>query len=97
MFIGAICYSVWIWGFLIPCYYQEDKKHHGGEAPDEWYLDIYFVRTVLVLTAIINGVGAAMLFVSQGLLISECACHENKGLYNGFYWSLYMASGLAGN
>lgn len=97
MFIGAICYSVWIWGFLIPCLYRDEKKQHGGQDPDEWYLDINLVRTVLVLTALINGVGAALLFVSQGLLISETACHENKGFYNGFYLSVFMASGFTGN
>jgi hypothetical protein len=97
MFIGAIFYSVWIWAFLIPVYYREEKLAHKGEELDEWYMDINFVRAVLILSAILNGVGAALLFVSQGLLISECATHENKGLFNGFYWSVFMASLLSAN
>ena len=25
MFYGAICYSIWIWTFLVPVYYREEK------------------------------------------------------------------------
>lgn len=97
MVVGAICYSLWIWGFLIPDYYHTQKKLLKGEEPDEWYLDKDFVRSVLVVTSAINGIGAGLMWVASGTLISHLACFENKGFFNGFYISCLMSSRLFSN
>ena len=55
------------------------------------------IEKLIVLTAAINGFGAGILWVAQGKFISECACDENKGFFNSFFWCFFMASSIFGN
>jgi MFS family permease len=55
------------------------------------------IEYLLVLTGAINGFGAGILWVAQGKFISECACDENKGFFNSFFWCFFMASNIIGN
>ena len=43
-----------------------------------------------------TGAGAGLLWVSQGKFISDCACDENKGFYNSFFWCWFMSSNIIG-
>ena len=55
------------------------------------------IEYLIVLTGAINGFGAGILWVAQGKFISECACDENKGFFNSFFWCFFMASNIIGN
>ena len=55
------------------------------------------IEYLIVFTAAINGFGAGILWVAQGKFISECACDENKGFFNSFFWCFFMASNIIGN
>jgi hypothetical protein len=57
-----------------------------------WILNKNLIKILLILTAAINGAGAGILWVSQGKFISECACDENKGFYNSYFWAIFMSS-----
>ena len=52
---------------------------------------------LLILTAAINGAGAGILWVAQGKFISDCACKENVGFFNSYFWAFFMASQITGN
>jgi MFS family permease len=52
---------------------------------------------MLTVTAAINGAGAGILWVSQGIYISQCATNETKGFYNGYFWAFFMSSQIVGN
>ena len=60
------------------------------DAP--WILNKNLIKFLIILTSAINGAGAGILWVSQGKFIAECACDENKGFYNSYFWAIYMSS-----
>ena len=51
-----------------------------------------FIVTIIIICAIINGVGASLIWVSNGNYISECATPKTKGFFYGFFWIVYMSS-----
>ena len=76
MGVGAICYTVYIFSFILPSLYSEYRKDHQKE-PDIWIFDKTLIQTVMVLMAAILGMGAGILWAAQGNYISELACDEN--------------------
>ena len=64
-------------------YYKEDTKTT--------------LIAIILLSAGVNGFGAAVLWVSQGKYISQCAIAQNKGIFNGIFWAFYMSSNVLGN
>ena len=88
LFIGALCYTFWIVCFLLPSYYAE----YEDKTNLPWYLDHNLITISLLLTAAINGAGAGILWTAQGKFISECACEENKGFFNSYFWAIFMGS-----
>jgi MFS family permease len=52
---------------------------------------------LLILTAAINGSGAGILWVAQGNFIALCACEENKGFFNSYFWGFFMSGLIFGN
>ena len=51
-----------------------------------------FITTMLIICALINGFGAALIWVANGNYISECATPKTKGFFYGFFWVVYMMS-----
>lgn len=90
MSLGALCYTFWIVCFLLPSYYA-DLSDKDKENPP-FILNKNFITVMLLLTAAINGAGAGILWTAQGKFISECACAENKGFFNSYFWAIFMAS-----
>jgi MFS family permease len=66
MCFGALCYSFWIFSFLLPSYYSQQKDR--GSLP--WYLKKGFIEAVCNITSGITGFGAGILWVCQGNFIS---------------------------
>ena len=56
-----------------------------------------FIVTLIIICAIINGVGASLIWVSNGNYISECATPKTKGFFYGFFWIVYMSSQVVGS
>ena len=54
------------------------------------------IKFLLIFAAVINGAGAGVLWVSQGAYVAECACDENKGFFNSFFWAFFMSSQVIG-
>ena len=88
MSCGAMCYSLWIASFILPTISNENSSYEFNKD---------FIEYVVIITAGINGAGAAILWVSQGKYISECANDSNKGFFNIYFWGFYMSSTIFGN
>jgi len=43
-------------------------------------------------SAILVGVGAAILWLSQAVYVNECADEKTKGLFNGLFWSIFQTA-----
>jgi len=56
-----------------------------------------FITTILIVAALINGFGAALIWVANGNYISECATPKTKGFFYGFFWIVYMTSQVVGS
>ena len=52
---------------------------------------------MLIITALINGAGAALIWVANGSYISDCATPKTKGFFYGFFWVVYMMSQVVGS
>jgi hypothetical protein len=86
MFLGSLCYTAYVGSFIL----ASMRKDHSG-------ISKLLLQVVICVAAIINGFGAAILWVAQGNYISLCACERNKGTYNGVFWVFYMGSYIVGN
>ena len=56
-----------------------------------------FIIGILVVCAVLNGVGAALIWVANGSYISACAIPKTKGFFYGFFWVMYMSSQVVGS
>lgn len=91
LFVGGLCYSFWILCFLPPAFYKDNMESS---------LFIFkrdFITVLSIVSAAINGFGAGILWVAQGMYVAECATDENKGFFFGYFWAFFMASQVLGN
>ena len=51
----------------------------------------------MIISAVINGFGAAILWVAQGYYIADCANKQNKGFFYSYFWAIFMLSQILGN
>ena len=56
-----------------------------------------FIVTMLIICALINGFGAALIWVANGNYISKCATPKTKGFFYGFFWVVFMSSQVVGS
>ena len=56
-----------------------------------------FITTLLIICALIDGTGAALIWVSNGNYISQLATPKTKGFFYGFFWIVYMMSQVIGS
>jgi len=52
---------------------------------------------VNIVCAVIGGIGAAFMWYSQSAYVNECADDQNKGLFNGIFWSINQTAQLWGS
>lgn len=55
------------------------------------------VVPVVLLCACLIGFGAAVLWVSQGMMMSLCTNNQNKTKYNSLFWGLFNLCVIPGN
>ena len=62
--IGSFCYSLYVTSFILPAlkFENHDASH--------WYYNSKFIIASILMAAVVNGIGAAMLWVAQGWYIS---------------------------
>jgi MFS family permease len=91
MVIGGFTYSFYVSTFILPALKSEEPTNTA------WYLNKSFISTLILVSAGINGFGAALLWVASGNYIAECATDSNKGLFNSIFWCFLMFSSIIGN
>lgn len=62
--IGSFCYSLYVASFILPA-----LKFENPDA-SHWYYNSKFIIASILMAAVVNGIGAAMLWVAQGWYIS---------------------------
>jgi hypothetical protein len=82
--LSGLTYGIWILGFLLPAYKYEQTVDLSDTS----------IIAINLTTAMIIGLGAGPLWVSQGAFIAECACQQNKGFYNSIFWGLWQFSNI---
>ena len=93
---GAFGHFIFIFANALPAYRHEYYKNHDD------FTSIFFfkepvVKIILILSVILNGFGAAIIWVAQGEYFSKCTNEEGKGFFFGFFWSVYQGSQIFGS
>ena len=83
---ATLCYFIWISCFILP---SKLNEWPDDESEKPWYLNKTFISTILLITAGINGAGAGILCSSEGKFLTLCACDENKGFFNSYFWAYF--------
>ena len=85
--IGCFSYFLYTSTFMLPVLHNRYKQENSTDDVP-FYLDRDFIQGAVVFGALVNGLGAGIQHSSLGNYISECACEENKGFYNAFFFSM---------
>jgi MFS family permease len=65
--VASLAYILFTAVFILPALRSENPDRDG------WLLSRGFIRTIIILTSILDGVGAGVLWVAQGTTIAKCA------------------------
>ena len=90
MTVGALCYTLYTASFILS---SAPTKYPDA---DTGLFNRSFIKFVIILTAMICGFGASILWVAQGRYISRIANESNKGTFNSIFWAFFMSSQLIG-
>ena len=88
--LGSVCYCLYIASFILA---SASIKYPEQQS---WYLDKGVIEATILSTAIVNGFGAAILWVAQGKYISRIATDSNKGTYYSIFWAIFMSCLIVG-
>ena len=61
--LGALMFGLWIISFCLPAYYQEYIIEHGDQ-PTIWILNKTLISVVFIISAMVSGVGAGIVWTS---------------------------------
>lgn len=91
LFLGSLQYFFWILCFLAPSYYAEN--------PDStlFLLNRNFVIGMVMLSSVLIGFGAAILWVAQGKYVSDCANDTNIGFFFSYFTAIMNCAHIVGN
>ena len=95
MFFSAAAYAAWEFAFILPAYKYENYKDVKKDDLPAIFSDssiIFFS----IFSAVLIGLGAGPLWVSNNCYISECASHVNKGRFNALFYSIFQSSSITG-
>ncbi|CDW72426.1 major facilitator superfamily protein [Stylonychia lemnae] len=89
--VGSITYFLYIAALLFPTLKENNKNS------DLFIFTDGFIYSVIIIFAIINGIGSSLLWCGQGVYLSECASEKTKGLFFAILSALSMSSQFLGN
>lgn len=90
LILGGLGHFVFVFAQIFPAI-----KYDYPDS-DRFITTDAFITTMLIVMALINGIGAALIWVANGNYISECATPKTKGFFYGFFWIVYMMSQVVG-
>ena len=86
LFISSQLYFLQLASNILPALYNENKDS------TLFLFNRTFIIVITVTAAALEGIGAGLIWVSQGKYVSDCACEENKGFYFSYFWFIFMQS-----
>ena len=87
MVMGGLSQAVWVLSFLFPVYKAKYPQYNN------WFIFTDgFIYFIVLFSAFINGIGAAILWTALGMYISDCSTESKKGFYFSYFWTFYMSS-----
>ena len=89
--LGAFCYFFWVFSFLCPAFYGENRDS------SLFLLSRGFIYFIVLFSSAVNGFGAGILWVAQGKYIADCASDDNRGFFYSYSWAIFMCSQILGN
>lgn len=66
-------------------------------ASDSVIFQDWFITSTTLIFSCINGFGSSLLWVGQGIYLTECSDEKSKGLYFAILQAFAMSSQLIGN
>ena len=89
--IGSFFHFTFVLVNLLPALH---KDYPGYQS---WLVSLTFIKSMLIVSAVMNGFGAGILWCAFGNYISECATEATKGYFNGLFWFFFMGSQTTGS
>ena len=89
--LGAIFNSLWVYSAILAAYKNDNPYTDSIITNDA------FVTTVILILAVVSGLGNSLLWVASGYYTAECANFQNKGCYFSLFWILLKSSSIFGN
>jgi len=86
LILGGFGHFTFVFANVFPAY-QSDHLDNKS-----WYTSSGFMITLLFFCAVLNGLGAAIIWVAQGSYVASCCIPKTKGFFYGFFWVIYMSS-----
>jgi MFS family permease len=90
--IGASGHFCFVFAQILPAWRYDYPVTDDSSNFEQFLQKEAFVKFVLTLSVILNGLGAAVIWVAQGEYFSKCATEQSKGFYFGIFWSWYQGS-----
>lgn len=84
--IGSFFHFTFVLVSILPAIHSDYPDY------DSWIVSIPAIKGLLVIAAVFNGFGAAILWCALGTYISECATNKSKGYFFGLFWVFFMGS-----
>ena len=91
LFIGSLCHFAFVFANIMPAVYADYPSLRSG------FLSLTTIKVVLVVSAMLNGFGAGILWCSEGTYTSQCATERSKGYFFGLFWFFFMGSMVGGS
>jgi len=85
--LGSLTYAFWIACFLPACFSHERQS-------SSVLLDRGSVVFLAMLSAVLIGCGASVLWVAQGRYVSQLCSSENRGFFFTYFWTAFQLTSL---
>ena len=89
--LGGFGHFSFVFASTFPAY-----KYDHPESTS-FFTSAGFMCSLLFLCAIMNGFGAAIIWVAEGGYVASCAIPKTRGFFYGFFWLVYMSSQVVGS
>ena len=86
LILGGFGHFSFVFASTFPAY----KYDHQDE--DSFITSKGFIGMLLLLSALLNGLGASVIWVAEGSYIASCAIPKTRGFFYGMFWMFYQSS-----